>query len=55
MPDSKQEVIAFRGVAREMVKNGNVEQLNAIIDLLPSDAARTQACSGAHDMLGQNQ
>ena len=30
MPDSKQEVRAFRGIAQELVKTGNIDRLNAL-------------------------
>jgi len=52
MPDNKNEVRAFREIAQEMVKIDQLEQLNHLIDKLPSAAARCQACLGAHDMLG---
>jgi tetratricopeptide (TPR) repeat protein len=51
MPDNKHEVQAFREIAQQMVRTGDVRRLSELIDKLPSDAARTQACLGAHDSL----
>ncbi len=51
MPDGRHEVRAFREIAGEMVKSGYVQQVDALIDQLPSDAARSQACLGVHDTI----
>lgn len=51
MPDAPDEVRAFREIAEEMVKRGHIDRLSGLLDKLPSDAARTQACLGAHDTL----
>jgi len=51
VPDTGHDVRAFRGIAQELVKSGNVRRLDPLLANHPSDAARTQACLGAYDQL----
>ena len=51
IPDTGNDIRAFRGIAQELVKSGNVKRLDLLLSSLPSDAARTHACLGAYDQL----
>ena len=51
IPDTGDDIRAFRGIAQELVKSGNVKRLDLLLSSLPSDAARTHACLGAYDQL----
>jgi hypothetical protein len=51
IPDRGHDVRTFRAIAKELVKAGEVERLDRLLGILPSAAARTQACLGAYDAL----
>jgi len=51
IPDTGHDVRTFREIAHELVKSGNVKRLDLLLNIHPSDAARTQACLGAYDQL----
>jgi hypothetical protein len=51
IPDTGHQVRTFREIAHELVKSGNVRRLDLLLSDHPSNAARTQACLGAYDLL----
>ncbi|MHC4403944.1 MAG: tetratricopeptide repeat protein [Planctomycetota bacterium] len=51
IPDSGYDVRTFREIAHELVKSGYVKRLDLLLSNHPSNAARTQACLGAYDLL----